>query len=181
MGVKVVERIRALGLPNAVETKAYQIYDSLPTAIRNSKRINQIVNLVVTESYKSLHVVYNASKLAKTLNVKRPHDILKEAARHGYMPILCHYQPVDFIRDYMHKIGIKMEHFDEIHSLIAKVMDTSPYLEEKTPQSVAAGVVLEYAMINGYSVNNAEFAKDINVSLNIIKNRKMAVAIAYAV
>jgi transcription initiation factor TFIIIB Brf1 subunit/transcription initiation factor TFIIB len=132
--------------------------------------------LIVSEGYKSLHIPYNPKLLATSLKLGKKNDILKNAARLGYRPVLCHYEAKDFIRDYMHKLGIKIEHEDEILDIVNKVVTNIPTLHEKKPFAVAAGVIAEYAVIYGYEINLEEFSKSILVSMNIIKTMKTVVA-----
>lgn len=178
---KVLEKISALQLPRGIEVKATDIYKKLPQEIRASKKTSQIVHLCVSEAYKTLRLVYHPGELATRLKVSNPNDLLKEAARHGYRPVLCHYSPHDWLRDYMRTAGISGEHHQDVELMVDLVLEKIPALHEKSPCGVAAGVVAFFAMINGYDqIKEAEFASEIQVSLNIIKQMKKLVSRAHA-
>lgn len=172
----VNEAISALGFPDDIEIKAREIYGSFSPEIKKTKRVNKIVFLCVSEAHKALHVVYDPIELAKLLKINKVNNIIKEAARCGYRPILCHYEPNDWLSCFMKKIGINPAHRNNIVTMINLTLETFPNVNEKKPQAIAAGAVAFFATINGYKYNEDEFG----LSNSIVKAMKNMVSQAHA-
>lgn len=179
VGIKIGDRIAKLGLSPEITLRANNIYRLLPSEIKASRLVNQIVYLVVSEAYKSLQIFYDPLALAQQLGVTSLNALLKKASRMGYSPVICHYTPHGKLREYMRFMGIREEHHEDLSKMVDLVLDRHPQLHEKTPQSVAAGVVCFFAYINGYEYDEANFAAQSGVSVNIIKAIKKKVSQAH--
>lgn len=182
------KRIAALQLPEQVEIKAKEIYDSLAPEIKKGKKLFKVVYLSVSEAYRACDKLYEPKVLQQTLGIKKPNDILKQAGRHGYKPILCHYHPERWLKDHMRLLGICAEHLDDVKEMLDHTLEVNPALNEKNPRTVSAGVVLFYATANGYLSKEddgewrkvvEDFVSGVGVSSDLITSMEREVSEAY--
>lgn len=177
---KAFDLIIKLSLPKEVEKQAIKIYDAFPSSIKAWRGVNSKVYLCVTEAYRTCGLTFDAESIQAELKINntKKKNIVKNAAREGYNLVLHRYMPHDFVEEYCGIIGIRNDYFEDIYSYIDIILEHDPLLEEKSPESVAAGVIAYYAQTNGYVYDKTEYCKAVKKSNNDVSliEKKMSIA-----
>ncbi len=178
---KVFDQIIKLSLDKDVETQAIKIYENFPANIKAWRPINNKVYLCVTEAYRYLGIIFNTDNIQTELKItnNKKKNIIKNAAREGYQLVLHKYSPHDFVEKCCGYMGIRAEKFADVRSYIDILLKHDPVLEEKSPESVTAGVIAYYAKINGYTFEKNEYCKSVRKSLNDISVIEKKMSLAY--
>lgn len=164
-------KIKTLNLPEDIENESRRVHSSFNDAIKGMKIESQVF-LAVTEAYKIQDKVCDTATLRFKLGILNNHSkaLLKDAARHGYRPIIKKYTPQHFLENFCHYIGIPPSHYSSINRLIDLMFERDPSYHEVKPQEVAAGIILYYAFINGFEIDPIKFAEFCKISISSLNS-----------
>jgi transcription initiation factor TFIIIB Brf1 subunit/transcription initiation factor TFIIB len=161
-----------LNLPDDVKEKAESIFYKLNQGTRRSKKRKQQIFICIYYAKKILGVVQDPKKLADEIGLKSG-DVagalsMFSELQTGFEAPLTFVSPLDYIDDYCSKIGLSSELTEECKISCAEIIDKDDELLERSPQTVAAGLVRYFLFINGIAV--ADYSKVIGFSDATINN-----------
>jgi|LSQX01.1.fsa_nt_gb transcription initiation factor TFIIIB Brf1 subunit/transcription initiation factor TFIIB len=173
--IKTIERslhkdMEHLAIPDDVKQKANQIYQSVPIGTKRGNKRRQLVYWCIFNAFLELGYQKNPKEIAQLVGIK-PNEITKANSAYseiqtGYRSVgrVVEFSPIHFIPQYCHKLSLDESYIEQTMTFTKSLLQRSPSLLDKTPQAIAAGIIIYNLGMLGVNVNNKKFAEIVELS-----------------
>jgi transcription initiation factor TFIIIB Brf1 subunit/transcription initiation factor TFIIB len=148
----ILNELSNYNIPDDIKSRANIIYNSMVSNIKRANKRKYLLFYCVYSAYKELNITVNPVELGKKFNLS-PGDVQKTHSM--FSPLQTNYKPVnriinasDYISDFCKKLNMDSYESDII-MFTNNILNKNPSLTQEQPQTVAAGVLKYYMMING--------------------------------
>jgi len=154
--------------PCEVKVKANGIFINLKTGTHRGRKRKQLIFFCVYHAYKELNLHCDPNLIAKEIGIRQG-DMSR--AFSTFSPVQTGYQLlnrqstcIDFLPDYCELVGLSREMVPLVTQLADELICKDPLLKERFPQTVAAGILRYFTMINGMVIDSGSFASSMHLS-----------------
>lgn len=169
----ILEDLKNFNIPASVKTTANAVYQKLGFDITRNNKRKQVIFFCVFEAHHINGLTKDPIWLCNLMGYNK--DIIKKAfsvcspSQTGYEAKCSIINPCDLLGFYMEQLRMDYIYYEEIKSMINRIIEKDDNLLDETPQVLCGAMIYYYMICNGFNVNMSEISKATNHSENIIK------------
>lgn len=153
----ILNELSKYNIPDDIKYTANFIYNSMLSNIKRANKRKYLLFFCVYSAYKEHNITVNPVELGKKFNlsagdVQKTHSMFSPLQT-KYKPVNRIINPSDYISDFCKKLNMDSYESDII-TFTNNILIKNPSLTQEQPQTVAAGVLKYYMIINGIELND---------------------------
>lgn len=166
----ILEGLKSYPFHDDLKNKADEIYNKMIYQVRRGKVLDQLKFWCVYNAHRELGRDVDPIGLGKefgltTGEVQRC-DSIFSPLQTGYYPPKTSISPLSYLTSYCQKLDLSEDAIVEIKLMTNSIMNKCPRLRQENPQTVAAGILRYYTIMNGISSeDNQKLSKITNRSI----------------
>lgn len=168
---------------DVVKNRANSIYNKMRYQVRRKKTLRQLLFYCVYNSYLELGIDINPIELGKHFDLTQSEvqktDSMFSPLQTGYRPPSTIITPSGYLPGYCEALKLSQDCTDAVLQLAKEIMDKDPSLHQENPQTVAAGILRYFTIMNGIQCDDpqrlAVITSRSNVTIDNIYRRISAV------
>jgi transcription initiation factor TFIIIB Brf1 subunit/transcription initiation factor TFIIB len=169
----ILKDLETLGIDENVRNAANAIYANL--GIHNPRKSprKQIVFFCVCEAYRSLGIHKDPYELSQKMELSKrdmnaAYRLCSETRTGVYIPVTM-TKPSDLLPDFAKRLGL-IGDYGDLLLLANRIVEQNKNLLDRTPQSVAAGILNYYCQTRGVDIPLSQISTTFGISELNIKN-----------
>lgn len=152
-------------LTDDIKNTADVVYNKMKPQTRRGKVRTQMIFYCVYCAHLELNREVNPIKLGKIFDltpgqVQKCHSMFAPLQT-GYFPPASTTTPLRYLPDYCRDLQLSQEAIESINTLAQNILRKDQTLNEENPQTVAAGILRYYVMINGIVMEDLQKLSEI--------------------
>lgn len=153
----ILQGLKPYTFSEEIKNMADTIYNKMVYRVRRKKIRNQLLFYCVYCAHIELGIFVNPVKLGLVFDLNSGEiqkcDSLFSPLQTGYCPPAQNISPINYLREYCKILGLSSETCDSIAISSRDILEKDNSLEQENPQTVAAGLLKYYIVINGIQVD----------------------------
>lgn len=149
----ILSDLAPYALLDDIKNKADVIYNKMKHQTRRGKIRNQMLFFCVYNAHLELGRNVNHAQLGKQFGLTTGEiqrcDSIFSFLQTGYRPPIQHTSPLGYLPNYCENIGLSQEAMNNVILLGKTILEKDAELNQENPQTVAAGILRYYLIING--------------------------------
>lgn len=155
----IMPDLKKLAFSDDIRRRADAIFLAMDQGIRRGGRRKQLVAHCIYQAYKDLGIAVDPNFIATTVGINRnkirkASSIFSPSRTGRHVPNTVTH-PADLLPDYCKRIGLSEDASEQVCNIAVKICQLRRDLCEKSPRSVAAGILHYYMSIQGIQSNEA--------------------------
>lgn len=152
-GHSILADLKQYPFPDDIKNQADVIYNKMIYRVRRGKIRDQMLFYCVYCSHLELNRDVNpvdlGSKFGLTPGEVQRCDSIFSPLQTGYRPPSTNTSPLRYLPDYCRNLDLSEEAVEEVIFLARNIIHKDPTLSQENPQTVAAGLLRYYLVMNG--------------------------------
>lgn len=157
--------------PDDVKNRADVIYNKMRYRVHRSKVRNQMLFYVVYCAHLELHRDVNPIHLGAQFGLSQGEtqrcDSIFSFLQTGYRMPQTNTTPLGYLPDYCESLLLSQVAVEEITTLANSILRKDPSLYQENPQTVAAGILRYYTIMNGISSDDPSRLAQVTARSNV--------------
>ena len=146
-----------------IKHRANFIYNKMKLNVRRANKRKYLLFFCVYSAYKELNININPTELGKmfdltTGDMQKTHSMFSSLET-GYKPKQRQISALDYIHDYCVKLDLE-QYTDDLMLFTSLILEKHVQLLQFVPQTVAAGILKYYMIINGIELTNKKILSE---------------------
>lgn len=138
-----------------IKRRADAIYRQMNCGTHRGKKRLCLIFKCVYEAHKELNIPVIPKDIAKIVGITKGEmsqaSSMFSESRTGYKVVSKKYTPQDFLPEFARKIELSEDGIEGVMEIAGDIINKYPELSEKYPDTVAAGILRYYLLINGFT------------------------------
>jgi transcription initiation factor TFIIIB Brf1 subunit/transcription initiation factor TFIIB len=159
----IMEDLKSRNFPEYILQKASEINEKMYKHTSRGKNRKKRLYYIIYCSYLELGLCPDKSLILEKFELTdkdvKSVDSEFSFTQTGYKPPSLFHNPEEFITIFCNRIGFLEDTISLISSICSNIVESNPMLAENSPQSLAAGMLQYYFMINGITIEGTDLTK----------------------
>jgi transcription initiation factor TFIIIB Brf1 subunit/transcription initiation factor TFIIB len=162
----IIVDLQPYDFTDEIKHRANFIYNKMKLSVRKANKRKFLLFFCVYSAYKEFNMPVNPVYLGQIFELKQGQMqktlSMFSPLQTGYKPVQRTISAIDYIPDYCTQLQLE-EYTDDLINFTTKILDKHHSLKQDVPQTVAAGILKYYLIINGIELVDKKLLSDITV------------------